>query len=146
MLFNTSPQGAGIHFESFLSLPPAGTFLNNIVVFNTGYGVWTDITVWPANFEYNDVHGNSAGSYGSLFGGLLVPANNISATPQFIADSDDGDWTNDDLAQAAGSACVDAGTSTAGYGVDDDYAGDPRPVDGDADGSALYDMGAFELQ
>ncbi len=96
------------------------------------------------SFVANDVWGN-----GTNYIGVTDPtglAGNISADPLYTSFSDDGDWTNDDLAQAAGSACVDAGTSTAGYGVDDDYAGDPRPVDGDADGSALYDMGAFELQ
>ena len=51
---------------------------------------------------------------------------NISLDPEFVAFSDDGDATNDDLHLAAGSPCVDAGD----------------PAELDADGTRS-DMGAY---
>jgi len=53
---------------------------------------------------------------------------NILADPMFIAWSDDGDWTNDNLCLAPGSPGVDAG--------------DPDPAYNDPDGTR-NDMGAF---
>ena len=40
------------------------------------------------------------------------------------------------------SPCIEAGMSLTQ--VTDDYAGDPRPTDGDLDGTNLYDIGAYE--
>jgi len=52
---------------------------------------------------------------------------------------------NADLSLPAGSPAVDAGDPASG-GLDSDFAGAPRPRDGNGDGSAIRDQGAFEYQ
>jgi len=52
---------------------------------------------------------------------------------------------NADLSLPAGSPAVDAGDPASG-GLDSDFAGAPRPRDGNGDGNAIRDQGAFEYQ
>ncbi len=69
-------------------------------------------------------------------GGWSGPGdNNTDEDPQLDADG----------RLSAGSPCIDAGDNAA---VTDstDLAGDPRIVDGDGDGAAIVDMGAYEFQ
>jgi hypothetical protein len=58
--------------------------------------------------------------------------------------SNPADW---DLRLTAGSGCIDTGTNTP-YGElsATDFDGNPRIVDGDGDGTATVDMGAYEFQ
>jgi len=42
-----------------------------------------------------------------------------------------------------GSPCIDAGTNLSAL-LTNDLAGNPRPLDGNADGVAVFDMGAYE--
>ena len=52
-----------------------------------------------------------------------------------------------DLHLLTGSLCIDAGTNTPDGGLPDtDLDGNERVVDGDGDGSAIVDMGAYEYQ
>ena len=115
MVANTSLQGAGIHFEPFSGGGGSASAQNNIIAFNVGYGVWTDLNFFPADLGFNDVYGNSSGGYGSVVGLVSVPASNIAVDPLFVALSLDGDWTNDDLHLAVGSACIDTGNPDAAY-------------------------------
>ncbi|MCP4868870.1 MAG: hypothetical protein GY898_09135 [Proteobacteria bacterium] len=115
VVYNDSPAGAGIHFGVVSAFGSTGTYVNNIVAFNQGYGAWSDGSAFPADFQYNDVFGNTSGAYGAASGPLVLPINNIASDPAFVSLTNDGDWTNDDLALQVGSACIDTGDPRVGF-------------------------------
>ena len=125
---NESPHGAGIHFEPFTNLGGSSSMQNNLVVFNDGYGVYTEVSILPTVFHYNDVYGNTAGGYGSTLGPVLMPSGNLSHDPLFVAWSANGDWVDDDLHLDEGSPSIDAGN--------------PDPAFADVDGT-VNDLGMF---
>lgn len=96
--------------------------------------------------SYSDVQGGQSGVGGS--GTLIWGDGNIDLNPLFVdADGADGVIGNadDDLRLLPGSPCVDAGDNGAvPPTVIMDLDGRPRIVDGNANGSGIVDMGAYE--
>jgi len=73
-------------------------------------------------------------------GTVVDNGGNIDADPLFV------DPCNGDYRLLPDSPCIDAGTNDAAYLPDTDLAGRARIVDGDCDGVAIVDMGAYEFR
>lgn len=78
-------------------------------------------------------------SYSNIQGGYQG-SGNISLPPLFA------DLINGDYHLQYGSPCIDAGNDPAIPGAENDRDGEVRPWDGDSDGVARYDMGAYEYR
>jgi hypothetical protein len=89
--------------------------------------------------SFNNVFGGTTTSFGGACAAMLGSAGNISADPMFVA-PDIGDYR-----LGEGSQSIDAGGSLPDISASD-LSGSPRIVDGNDDGVAVIDHGAYEFQ
>ena len=129
---------SGIYTTGF---PQNVTFSNNIVVAAAGQTAVTCNTLFSSIspvFSYNDVYAAAGSSWTALCDHTSNPGN-ISADPLFIDPSGN-------FRLQSNSPAVDAGNNSASGLPSTDLDGNPRIVDGNGDGIAVVDMGAYELQ
>lgn len=160
---SSSNYGGGMHNENSSPAIINCTFINNTSNYGGGISninssprvsnciMWGNDAVNGGNEVYNNssdpnfMKCDIAGSGGSVawdssFG--IDGGGNIDADPKFV-DADGADNTpgtvDDNLRLQLGSPCIDAGINSA---LPD---GNERIIDGDCDGTATVDMGAYEF-
>jgi predicted outer membrane repeat protein len=114
------------------------TFLNNAVAVTHGQNGVTrmaNCVIWGSTDA--SIEGPAIVTFSNIEGGWEGEGN-IDVDPRF-ADADGR--------LLPGSPCIDAGTNDPPGGLPPtDIGGRPRPADGNADGRAVADMGAYEMQ
>ena len=117
------------------------TLVNNIVIAAAGQTGVTCNTLWSsvsAIFSFNDVYAATGVSWTATCDFTSNPGN-LSLDPLFI------DPAGNFRLQSS-SPAVDAGSNSAPGLPPTDLDGNPRVVDGNGDGNAVVDLGAYELQ
>lgn len=132
-------QGAGIFI--FQQGAPGIILANNIVAFNqTGIFNYAGLSaVGSPLMLHNLVYGNNGYDYQTSYlqAGPLNHPTDLNVDPQFV------NANAFDFHLSSSSPCVDGGDPA--YGLYSDLEGVPRCLDGKGAGTAVPDMGAFEV-
>jgi subtilisin family serine protease len=115
--------------------------------------VWSEEGPSTITVSYSDIQGGAEGVYVAGDSTVNWGSGNIDDDPNFVLPGHwDGDeyiwaWVVGDCHLLAGSPCIDAGTNNPPGGLPaTDLDGYARAIDGDGDGNAVADMGAYERQ
>ena len=137
---NVSPSGATIN----LGLPDTTLLtISNSIIANPGQDPGVPLCSSPVDGAGGgNLVGDASCGTATLIGGMPVDVESLGLAP--LADNGGPTRTH---ALLAGSVAIDTGdpaTCAADPVANLDQRGQPRPQDGDADGSAVCDVGAFE--
>jgi predicted outer membrane repeat protein len=160
---NTSmTSGGGIYIDGSIDGVLSGTQLINCTLYGNhafqGGALYSNLaspnltncilwgnTSWDEDPEIHDVSWltdrKTVANYSDIDGDRVYPGvGNLCVDPEF-SDPDNGDFH-----LSVGSPCIEHGTNGVAGIPSVDYAGSRRISDGDEDGTAVVDMGAYELQ
>ena len=137
------------HGTPYCLFPGSGraTVANCIIWDCTQPFVLTDRPVGHSSAEvyHCNVEGGQAANSVSANSTLIWGPGNFTADPQFL------NMTATNYQLAATSPCIDAGTNASAvapsftFVLTNDFAGVARPLDGNGDGQARFDVGAYEF-
>lgn len=135
---NLSPNGSAVFADGF---DVSTVLYNNLIIASLGQtalfcGNFNDTN--PPILRSNDVYSAEGAAYGGICSDQTGNNGNLSVDPMLR------DPAGGDLHPVAGSAVVDSGDNSAPDLPDEDLDGNDRVVDGDGDGTAVVDLGAFE--
>lgn len=142
---NTSTSGTG----GIRALAGANIDMRNSIAYgNTGAALMI-----PTTAQINATGGSRTVAYSCVnpdfTNNVISGTGNIGSSPSFVNfNGPDGISGNldDNFHLNAGSPCVDTGSNAEAVGLTLDIESNTRIVDGDNNGNARIDMGAFELQ
>lgn len=135
---NDSPSGSGVFADGF---DRTAVLYNNIIVAAPAQtavfcGNFNDLN--PPVFRFNDVYSATGASYGGICADQTGVLNNISADPLFV------NAATGDYRLRGTSPAIDAAERLFPGVPAIDLDGHPRLIDGNGDGLAIVDMGAYE--
>jgi hypothetical protein len=115
------------------------TYINNLIVAQAS-AVTCDSTYSPTSptFSYTDAFSTSGQSWSGICDSTSQPGN-ISADPLFI------NTAVNDFHLKSASPGIDAGSNSGPNLPATDFDGNPRIADGNSDGVATIDLGAYEM-
>lgn len=117
-----------------LTLYTNGLILANNIIASNSSGIWRyPYLSYEPVLQNNCLHNSNANNYVSLTAGT----SDIQTDPQFV------NRAAADFRLLTTSPCIDAGTNL--FAVVADFDRVVRPLDGNADGMARWDIGAFEF-
>jgi len=140
---NLADFGGGFCASTTITPADQATMVNNIIAFNTAVTSGGGLAVYSSDpvVEYNDLYGNLPDDVGGDFGeeDYIGIDGNVSLDPHFVSRLPPG--RNLQLQET--SPVIDIGRNDEAAAFD--LLGAPRVQDGDLDGVAIIDMGAYEF-